>query len=102
MTIYALSREFEKVPGVYVVSISEEPNTFTVRIKLAGTFDHSKVCEVAEDCRPCGFVFELWHEDGYRIQRKESLHYPHKCPRCGQRAYVGLSNVEHEGEPCEV
>lgn len=26
--------------------------------------------------------------------------FPHKCPKCGGAAYIGLNVVEHQGAPC--
>ena len=49
---------------------------------------------------------ELWpkKEDVSVANSKQSEdRYPHRCPQCGRRAYVGLNQVEHPpGVSCDT
>ncbi len=54
----------------------------------------------------CAADLLRWSSDHIRdalaALKAERLKFPHRCPRCGLAAYVGLQSVEHQkGGTCD-
>ncbi len=63
--------------------------------------------EESEDTQPLGLssagtsAYAPYVEGWRRMAAppKKINEYPHQCPRCGRKAYVGLRTVAHENQP---
>lgn len=110
-----IATEVKKLPGVTWVK-AQMYDSHATRFTVDGGHD-TDIALVVLKHRPKGVWTETLRSNGapvyfgeaWKIHRSgidkinlvaEVDRFPHKCPRCGQRAYVGFASVEHEGAAC--
>lgn len=70
--------------------------------------DHNGIHVLWDDTMMIGFA-PTEHLEAYRFKlvndrpsapptKHAASRFPHKCPHCGGRAYVGFLSIEHEGD----
>ena len=102
-----MQKELLALPGVTCVKMHAR-GLNGLEITIDGG-DDTAIARVVLKHRPMGVWSSTTRSHGRFVSfaniNKSNLvaevdRFPHKCPRCGQRAYVGFASVEHEGAAC--